>query len=71
MSLNIASGRSNCDLNQYPIFPWVLSQYSETKFRKSDRKFRDFSKNMGTIGNEERTKKFIEIYKSITENHQQ
>ena len=27
MCLNMASGRTNCDLNQYPIMPWVFSQY--------------------------------------------
>ncbi len=35
MYLNIASGRTNCDLNQYPIMPWIFSQYVSTKFKKN------------------------------------
>ena len=34
MCLNVASGRTNCDLNQFPVLPWVFSQYQETKFKK-------------------------------------
>lgn len=35
MYLNIASGRTYCDLNQYPVIPWIFSQYIETKFKKN------------------------------------
>lgn len=28
MSLNTLAGRSYNDLNQYPVFPWVLSDYT-------------------------------------------
>ncbi len=41
MALNIYAGRSSHDLNQYPVFPWILSQYESTKFKDRDHKFRD------------------------------
>lgn len=62
MCLNIASGRTNCDLNQYPVLPWVFSQYTETKFKKGGDKYRDFAKNTALLGKEERIKKFQELY---------
>jgi hypothetical protein len=58
MYLNIASGRSNNDLNQYPIMPWILSQYMHTKIKKNTEKYRDFGKNTALLGNDERIKKF-------------
>ena len=44
MLLNTLSGRTYNDLNQYPIFPWVLSDYKsdEIKLIKTDI-YRDFS----------------------------
>lgn len=45
MSLNILSGRSNCDLNQYFVFPWILQFYEKNK-----EIFRDLSLNMGSLG---------------------
>ena len=41
MSLNILSGRRNSDLNQFFIFPWVLSDYKSSKFKKDQPKYRD------------------------------
>lgn len=29
MGLNIISGRTNCDLNQYFVVPWVLKAYDK------------------------------------------
>lgn len=65
MSLNILSGRTNCDLNQYFILPWILSNYKSAKFKKDQSKYRDLDKNMGTLGNTERIQKFIEIKNTI------
>jgi hypothetical protein len=62
MVLNILSGRTNEDLNQYPIFPWMRAQYDSTK--DSDKNYRDLSKNMGCLGNEERREKFRKVYES-------
>eukprot|EP00359_Climacostomum_virens_P000646 CAMPEP_0204897634 /NCGR_PEP_ID=MMETSP1397-20131031/848_1 /ASSEMBLY_ACC=CAM_ASM_000891 /TAXON_ID=49980 /ORGANISM="Climacostomum Climacostomum virens, Strain Stock W-24" /LENGTH=2393 /DNA_ID=CAMNT_0052065411 /DNA_START=106 /DNA_END=7287 /DNA_ORIENTATION=+ len=48
MKLNRYSGRSYNDLGQYPVFPWVLSNYSETlSFEESE--FRDLSWPIGAI----------------------
>lgn len=52
MCLNIAGGRTNCDLNQYPVMPWIFSQYRETKAKKNSDKYRDFNKNTALLGNE-------------------
>ncbi len=41
LSLNILSGRTNCDLNQYFILPWILSDYKSAKFKKDQYKYRD------------------------------
>ena len=69
MCLNKASGRTNNDLNQFPVFPWVFSQYKETKFKKSENKYRNFQKNMGLLGSEERVMKFKELHDNIEEAH--
>lgn len=46
--LNIRAGRSFNDLSQYPIFPWVLSNYTNLNLNLQDEKsYRDFSKPMG------------------------
>lgn len=45
MFLNTIAGRTYNDLNQYPIFPWVLSNYeSETLDLSEPSNFRDLSK---------------------------
>jgi factor associated with neutral sphingomyelinase activation len=41
MSLNMLSGRSNCDLNQYFILPWIMASYTSAKFKRDDSKYRD------------------------------
>ncbi|XP_010671613.1 BEACH domain-containing protein B isoform X2 [Beta vulgaris subsp. vulgaris] len=50
MILNSLAGRSYNDLTQYPVFPWVLADYtSETlDFNKSST-FRDLSKPVGAL----------------------
>jgi len=45
MHLNTLSGRTYNDLSQWPIFPWVLCNYtSETLDLTDPRNFRDLSK---------------------------
>lgn len=48
--LNTLAGRSYNDLTQYPIFPWVLADYTSEKldFNKSST-FRDLSKPVGAL----------------------
>lgn len=50
MILNTLSGRSYNDLTQYPVFPWVLADYSSETldFNKSST-FRDFTKPVGAL----------------------
>ena len=39
------SGRSFCDLNQYPVFPWVLTNYEADSLDLTDPQiYRDLSK---------------------------
>jgi len=50
MILNTLAGRSYNDLTQYPVFPWVLANYSSDTldFNKSST-FRDLSKPVGAL----------------------
>ena len=32
MKLNMAAGRTYNDIQQYPVFPWVLNDYSTTEY---------------------------------------
>lgn len=59
MILNTLAGRSYNDLTQYPVFPWVLADYSseELDFNKSST-FRDLSKPIGALDQ----KRFEVIY---------
>ena len=46
--LNSLAGRTYNDLNQYPVFPWVLSDYTSPTLDLSDPNvYRDLSKPMG------------------------
>ncbi|CAG0901428.1 unnamed protein product [Cyprideis torosa] len=48
MHLNTLAGRSYNDLMQYPVFPWILSDYvSDELDLANPRSFRDLSKPMG------------------------
>jgi len=45
MYLNTISGRTYQDLNQYPIFPWVIADYESEKLDlNSPSTYRDLSK---------------------------
>lgn len=48
MALNTIAGRTYNDLNQYPIFPWVLKDYiSDVLDINNSNIYRDFSKPIG------------------------
>ena len=48
MLINTMAGRTFNDLTQYPVFPWVLADYTSEELDLSDPKtFRDLSKPMG------------------------
>ncbi|MQL97976.1 hypothetical protein Taro_030667, partial [Colocasia esculenta] len=65
MELNTLAGRSYNDITQYPIFPWILADYSSKTLDLGDpSSYRDLSKPIGAL-NEERLKKFQERYSSF------
>ncbi|KAJ6254398.1 beige/beach-related [Anaeramoeba flamelloides] len=50
MKLNTFAGRTFNDLSQYPIFPWIISNYETEKLDLNDIKnYRDLSKPVGII----------------------
>ncbi|CAF4132174.1 unnamed protein product [Rotaria magnacalcarata] len=62
MYLNTISGRTYQDLNQYPIFPWIISDYESEKLDlNSPTTYRDLSKPVGAL-NPTRKAFFIERY---------
>ena len=67
MLVNTMAGRTFNDLTQYPVFPWVLADYTSEDLDLSDpRTFRDFSKPMG-CQNPERQAEFRDRYQSFSE----
>ena len=53
LELNMLAGRSFNDLTQYPVFPWVISQYTEpTLDLLNKRTFRDLSCPIGALNAE-------------------
>jgi factor associated with neutral sphingomyelinase activation len=76
--LNSAAGRTFHDLSRYPVFPWVLSNYSENDDEKYSRgettfldltdenNFRDLSKPIGAL-NEERFVEFKKRYDGMAQ----
>lgn len=60
MELNVIAGRSYNDISQYPVFPWILSDYTSDELDLDNpASFRDLSKPMGAL-NDRRRKKFVE-----------
>ncbi|CAK9169218.1 unnamed protein product, partial [Ilex paraguariensis] len=65
MQLNTLAGRSYNDITQYPVFPWILSDYnSKTLDLANPSSYRDLSKPIGAL-NADRLKKFQERYSSF------
>eukprot|EP00002_Diphylleia_rotans_P003245 TRINITY_DN1221_c0_g1_i2.p1 TRINITY_DN1221_c0_g1~~TRINITY_DN1221_c0_g1_i2.p1 ORF type:complete len:3045 (-),score=601.73 TRINITY_DN1221_c0_g1_i2:105-9239(-) len=50
MHLNTMAGRTYNDLTQYPVFPWVIADYTSETLDLGDEKiYRDLTKPMGAI----------------------
>ncbi|KAL3806036.1 hypothetical protein ACHAXA_005246 [Cyclostephanos tholiformis] len=66
LSLNILAGRSYNDICQYPVFPWVLSNYTSKEVPDLEDKanFRDMSKPMGAL-NEERLAELLDRFNTF------
>jgi hypothetical protein len=47
LRLNAGSGRSYLDVSQYPIMPWIISDYVGSDFARVT--LRDLSKPMGAL----------------------
>lgn len=57
-------GRTYNDLTQYPVFPWIIADYtSEVLDLTNPATFRDLSKPIGAL-NPDRLLAFIERYNS-------
>lgn len=55
------------DLTQYPVFPWVISDYESEEIDLNDTKFyRDLTKPIGAL-NEERLERLKERYDEMDE----
>uniref|UniRef100_A0A7N6A220 Neurobeachin-like protein 2 n=1 Tax=Anabas testudineus TaxID=64144 RepID=A0A7N6A220_ANATE len=65
MQLNTIAGRTYNNLAQYPVFPWILSDYTSEELDLSDpRVFRDLSKPVAVL-NERNAKAVREKYESF------
>ncbi|GAA5931772.1 hypothetical protein JCM10213_005852 [Rhodosporidiobolus nylandii] len=65
--LNTTAGRSYNDLTAFPVFPWILADYtSETLDLEDEKTFRDLSKPMGSQ-NPARMLEFQERYAQLEE----
>ena len=67
MYLNIFSGRSFNDLTQYPVLPWLITNYHDEKIQKKD--LRDLSIPIGMLEVSDksiaRKEIFIEFYETL------
>ncbi|XP_054153239.1 neurobeachin-like isoform X2 [Oppia nitens] len=64
MFLNTIAGRTYQDLNQYPVFPWILTNYESNELDLAQpTNFRDLSKPIGAL-NSDRRSEFIERFNS-------
>lgn len=67
MYLNRRAGRSFNDVTQYPVYPWVLADYtSEELDLTNPGTFRDLSKPIGAL-NEKRLEKIMKRYMEMSE----
>ncbi|KAJ8255639.1 hypothetical protein COCON_G00195030 [Conger conger] len=65
IQLNTIAGRTYNDLAQYPVFPWILTDYTSEELDLSDpRVFRDLSKPIAVV-NERNAKAVREKYESF------
>ena len=65
--LNSAGNRTRNDLSQYPVFPWVITNYTSTVLDLNNKSnFRDLSKPIGAL-NEARLKGLKERYNEMPE----
>ena len=67
MELNKMAGRTFNDIMQYPVFPWILSDYtSETIDLSDSRVYRDLTKPIGAL-NPNRLAQLLERYNEFAD----
>ncbi|XP_065759071.1 protein FAN [Muntiacus reevesi] len=67
LHLNSLADRSCSDLSQYPVFPWVIGDYSSSELDLSNPEtFRDLSKPVGAL-NQERLERLLARYQEMPE----
>ncbi|KAJ6446995.1 Beige/BEACH domain-containingprotein [Purpureocillium lavendulum] len=67
MMVNTMAGRTFNDLTQYPVFPWILADYTSDDLDLEDpATFRDLSKPMGAQ-TQGRVPGFVETYSALRE----
>ncbi|KHO01341.1 beige/BEACH domain protein [Metarhizium album ARSEF 1941] len=67
MMVNTMAGRTFNDLTQYPVFPWILADYTSEDLDLEDpATFRDLSKPMGAQ-TQARVPGFVETYSALKE----
>ncbi|XP_048732353.2 protein FAN-like [Ostrea edulis] len=65
MYLNSQADRSFCDLTQYPVMPWIITDFTSPAIDLGDEKiYRDLKKPIGAL-NEERIQKMRERYREM------
>lgn len=65
MIINLISGRSFHNINEYPVFPWILTNYtSETLDLTDESNFRDLGKPVGAL-NSKNTQYYLDRYKNL------
>lgn len=63
--LNVLAGRTYNDLNQYPVFPWILADYTSSSLDLNDpATFRDLSRPVGAL-EDKRLAFFKDRYQSM------
>ena len=77
MLINIYANRSLNDINQYPVFPWIITNYSENDYStllNDQNLIRPFGVPMGmmdiTEGAENRKNNFLEHWQSMEEDEE-
>lgn len=65
--INSLADRTFHDLTQYPVFPWIISDYVSAEIDLNDEKYyRDLTKPVGAL-NEERLRNLRERYDEMDE----
>jgi len=65
LQLNLLAGRTYNDLNQFPVFPWVIADYTSERLDLTDpATYRDLSCPVGGL-DQKRLAFFRERYESL------